>query len=96
MKSIFSILSQKKTESPVLRGAAAAMTVEEANKILAELFGAEIERYAQAVYIKNGTLTFECKGSAAASEIKLNENKILAKIREKFGQNSVSKIRYRA
>lgn len=79
-----------------MRGAMAAMTVEGANRILTELFGAEIERYAQAVFIKNGVLTMECKGSAAASEIKLNEKKILAKIREEFGQNSIDKIRYRA
>ncbi len=48
MKSIFNILQQKKSQSPVLRGALTSITIEEADKILAELFGPEIKNYAAA------------------------------------------------
>lgn len=77
-----------------MRGAMAALTVEEADKILVELFGPAVVDYARAFYVKNGTLAIKCHGSAAGQEIKMNESKILAKINEKFGSGTVKKIRY--
>lgn len=94
MKSIFNILNQKKSESPVLRGAMAALTVEEADRVLAQIFGAQIQHYAKCLYVKEGTLAIRITGSAGATEIKLNETKIMAKINDKFGPASVRKIRY--
>lgn len=94
MKSLSSILKQKKGKSPILRGALIALTIEEANKILCELFGEEIKSYARAIYIKNKVLAISCAGSAAAQEIKINELKILAKIKEKFGPETIKKIKY--
>lgn len=96
MKSVFNILQQKKSESPVLRGALTSITLEEADKILAEMFGPEIKNYAAAAYIKNRTLTIRCQSAAAAQEIKLNETDILAKINKKFGSGTVIKIKYTA
>ncbi|PIT88802.1 MAG: hypothetical protein COU29_00260 [Candidatus Magasanikbacteria bacterium CG10_big_fil_rev_8_21_14_0_10_36_32] len=96
MKSIFNILQQKKSESPVLRGALTSITIEETDKILAELFGEEIKNYVSAAYIKNKVLTFRCQGSVAAQEIRLNETNILAKINAKFGLGTVIKIKYTA
>ena len=96
MKSIFNILQQKRSESPVLRGALTSLTIEEADKVLAELFGQEIKNYAAAAYLKNGVLTIRCQGAAAAQEIKLNETNILAKINQKFGPDAVIKIKYTA
>lgn len=96
MKSILDILKQKKDQSPMMRGAIASLTVEESNKILSELFGQEIKNYAQTAYVKNGVLAIRCLGSAAAQEIELNQTKILAKINQKFGPNTVHKIKYTA
>lgn len=83
MKSLFSILKDKMEGTPVLRSAGASLTVEEANKILLEIFGAAATDFLQARYIKNSILYVWCKSPVVASEIKLNENNILAKIREK-------------
>lgn len=83
MKSLFSILKDKMEETPVLRSAGASLTVEEANKILLEIFGAAATDFLQARYVKNSILYVWCKSPVVASEIRLNENNILAKIREK-------------
>ena len=96
MKSIFNILQQKESESPILRGALNSITIEETDKILAELFGEEVKNFASAAYIKNKVLTVRCQGAAAAQEIKLNEANILAKIKQKFGSDTVVKIKYTA
>lgn len=71
-----------------------ALTVDEANNALVDIFGEEIKEYANAVYIKNKILGVKVHGSSAALEIRLNENRILAKIKEKFGDDSILKIKY--
>lgn len=96
MKSIFNILKQKNVQSPIMRGAMASLTVEESDKILNELFGEKIQNYAQTAYIKNKILAIRFLGSAAAQEIKLNEAEIMTKINQKFGPNTVVKIKYTA
>lgn len=93
MDSLSGILNQKKSASPVLRGAAAALTVEEADRILDEIFGSEVKRFARASHVKNGVLSVKTTGSSSATEIKLHEAEILAKITQKFGHGCVNKIR---
>ncbi|MFA5127588.1 MAG: DUF721 domain-containing protein [Patescibacteria group bacterium] len=92
MQSLFSIFSGKKNESPTMRGAAAAMVVEDANTVLVDFFGPDCRTYLEAVYIKNGTLGIHASGSGAALEIKMRESEIIAKINEKFGGQAVNKI----
>lgn len=93
MKSLFSILKDKVQVSPVLRSANASLTVEEVNKILIEIFGAESVDFLQARYIKNDILHIWCQSPVVASEIKLNENDILAKIREKSTSTKIIRIK---
>ena len=76
-----------------MRGAMAALTVEGADQILAEMFGAGVCNFAKSAYVKNGTLSIRTTGSSSATEIKLNEAAIIAKITQKFGPDSVKKIR---
>lgn len=78
----------------MLRGAISALTVEGANEILLKLFGPGSEAYAQAAYVKDGCLGIKISASAAASEIRLNETRILNEIKAKFGEKSVKKIRF--
>ncbi len=94
MKSLLSIFSEKNTSSPMMRGAAAAITVESANKILTDLFGTESAGFVKAVYVKNGVLGVQISSSSAASEIRLNESLILDRIRTEFGVKSINKIRF--
>jgi len=95
MNSLADIFSRQNSQSQVMRAAAAALTVESANKILADLFGPEIQKYAQAVCVKNEILSVDCRGSSAAMEIKMNESKILAKIKEEFPRSTVARVRCR-
>ncbi|HRY36296.1 MAG TPA: DciA family protein [Candidatus Magasanikbacteria bacterium] len=93
MKSLFSILKEKIQDTPVLRSANASLTVEEANKILGEIFGQEAMSFLQARYIKNDILHIWCQSPTVASEIRLNENEILAKIREKNTSAKIIRIK---
>ena len=94
MEPLADLIKNKGSESAVIKGAKAALTVEEANNILTSLFGRDCKKFIEAVYLKNKTLGLKVSGSTAAAEAKMNEEEILAKIREKFGQNSVLKIRF--
>jgi hypothetical protein len=92
MQSLFSIFNGKKNESPAMRGAAAAMIVEDANAVLVDFFGPDCRTYLEAIYIKNNTLGIKASGSGAALEIKMRESEIIAKINEKFGGPAIIKI----
>ncbi len=94
MQSFANIFKDKTHHSPLLRGVAAALTVEAANAALIDVLGEKIIDLARAVYVKNRTLSVACLSSAAAQEIKLNERKILAKINSKAGEGAVEGIRY--
>ncbi len=93
MKSLFSILKKHIEETPVLKSASATLTVDEADKIIAELFGQEALEFMRAKYVKNNFIYIWCKSGVVASEIRLNEANILAKIREKFGSMNISGIK---
>ena len=94
MRSIFNIISQKKSETPLLRKAAVALIVEEANNVLREIFGDQIRRFAEVVYLKDGALSIKCTSPSAAQEIKLNEKEIIAKISQKTNSELVNRVRY--
>jgi predicted nucleic acid-binding Zn ribbon protein len=96
MKSLGDLLQKKQNKSALWRGVSAALIVEESNKVLKDFLGKDAANLAQAVYFKNKIITFACLSSVTAQEIRLGENEILFKINEKFGKNTVEKIRYLA
>ena len=97
MKSLGEILKkQMKQQSTGWKHVEASMVVEKTNEILKEFFGAESTRFAQAVYFKDRTITITCLSSVMAQEIKLNEKKIITALNNKFGGQTVEKIRYLA
>jgi len=96
MQTLAEIFKKQKNASPLWRGINASLIVEEANKILVDLLGAEAIKYANAVYFKNNILTFACLNSTFAQEIKLNKNQIIKFINKKFGSNTVVDIKYLA
>lgn len=75
-----------------MRGAAAAMVVEDANAVLVDFFGPDCRTYLEAIYLKNNALGIKVNGSGAALEIKMREREIIAKINEKFGGQAINKI----
>lgn len=64
--------------------------------VLVELFGAEIAKDANPLFLKNRTITISCASSVIAQEIRLNQADIVQKINEKLGKNEVDRIRYLA
>ena len=96
MKSLADLLKQKQDLSPLWRGVNASLIVAEANRLLLEFFGEASRQHAQAMYFKNATLTFACLSSVMAQEIKLHAKELMAKINQKFGANTVIKIKYLA
>lgn len=96
MKKLADLLKQKQDLSPLWKGVNASMIVAEANRLLLEFFGETSYQHAQAMYFKNATLTFACLSSVVAQEIKLNEKSLMDKINQKFGANTVIKIKYLA
>ena len=78
------------------KGVEASLVVDEANKILTEMFGDEFKKFGRALYLKNRILAITCLSSIAAQEIRLNEQGIIAKLKNKFGIQAVERIRYLA
>lgn len=93
MKSLLNILSGKHAESPMMRGAISALTVEDANGAFLEIFGDKASRYYEAIYVKNGVLGVRCLSSSAVTELKFNEAAILAKISAKNHDMALKKIK---
>ncbi len=94
LKSLGNLLQQRVNRSPILKGAAAAMTVEAGNGILIELFGKDINEYAQVAYFKNGVLAIGCLSSTVAQEIRLQEKTIIEKINTRIGATIIKKLQY--
>jgi hypothetical protein len=70
------------------------MIVEIANKALVEILGKGITDTAQAVFLRQETLTIACLSSTAAQEIKLHEAELLEKIQKETISQLVKKVRY--
>jgi len=93
LNSLFKILDGRAAKSNLLKGALTALTVEEADNILAKMFGSEIKKFAHASYIKNKTLAIACRGSVAAQEMKLRESEIISALNQSAGERVVEKIK---
>lgn len=95
MQSLGEILKkQMRQQAPGWKHVEASLVVEKTNDVLAELFGMESRRFAQAVYFKDRAITITCLSSVMAQEIKLNEKKIIPAINHKLGGQTVKKVRY--
>lgn len=94
MKSLADLLRNSNLNSPILKGVRASFIVEASDAILINLFGPEIKVHASVAFFKNNTLTIACLSSTVASEIRLNEARILSQINAKVPGANVAKIRY--
>ena len=81
---------------PLKNQVEAALVVEEAERVLGSILGADNAGLAKALFLKNKTLTITCSTSAIAQEVRLNQAAIVAAINEKIGQKVVDRIRYLA
>ncbi len=96
MKSISDLLRSRGSQSPLLTSVVSSLVVEAANDALTKIIGDGVRKYAQAVYLKQHTLTFACLSSVIAQEIKIHEKDFLDLLNKKFGPKTVEKINYLA
>jgi predicted nucleic acid-binding Zn ribbon protein len=90
------IIGAKSQQSALWRGVSAALTVETANAVLNELFGAKVGSRATAEQFKNRTLAIACTSSIVTQEIKLHEKRLLETINRRLGRTVVDRIRFTA
>ena len=81
------------TQTPLRAQVEAALVVQKAEAVFAELFGEEVKQV-KILYIKNRTLTITCHSSLIAQEIRLNQAKIIEKLSQAFPEVHIERIRY--
>ncbi len=72
----------------------AVLVVEEAEKILASVFGIDYEKHLKPLYFRNRTLTVSCNSSVVAQEVRLNQDKIITELNNFIGHKGIDRIRY--
>lgn len=75
--SIDSLLRRSLRRHHLTESVGARQTLDGINHILAELFGQGIDRKARAIMVQENRITIACTSSVLASEIRLQEQKIL-------------------
>ncbi len=70
-----------------------AQIIEKVEEALYELFGEEV-KHVKVLFVKNKTLTITCHSSVIAQEIRLNQAKIIEKIKKIFPSHPIDRIRY--
>lgn len=92
MQRLASILNNNLFPAHVNKGLQSSVIVNLATKILKQLFGEEINDYAEVKFFKNGALNILCDSSTTAQQIKLNEANLIASINSKLGRPAINKI----
>jgi predicted nucleic acid-binding Zn ribbon protein len=95
MQTIGNILKRHNVGGALARGVSAAETVEKANDLLREWFGASIQEYAEAAYVKQKILTIVCRGSSTSQEIRLRERQLIQELERALGNRAVERVKYR-
>lgn len=93
--ALSSVMRGKITVSPLLRGAVSALQLEAANQVLLEMFGEAISSNAQAVYVKQDTVTVACMHAPMAQELKLREQEFVQRLKKKpYAESGVERVSY--
>lgn len=83
-----------KKKSSLKQQVDAAGVVEATSAVFQELFGVELAKHANPLFLKNRTLTVSCGSSALAQEIRLNQQQIVDMVNKRVGAKEVDRIRY--
>lgn len=89
-------LHDKSKKTNDMRHAEDEVIVENTQKVLEELFGADLAKDAKPLFLKNRTVTISCASSAIAQKIRENQAEIVDNINKKLGDKQVDRIRYLA
>ncbi len=82
-KAFSSVVQSKISASPLLRGAMSSLQIETANQVLVEMFGENIKQSAQAMFVKQGTITIACMHAPMAQELRLREHEFMRRLKER-------------
>jgi len=88
------LLPESIQKAGIAKQVGAAVVCNEFDKIMLEIFGDKVKNKVKAQYVKNGTLTVAVLSSVWGQEIKLHEQEILEKLRQKVGENKVERLRF--
>jgi predicted nucleic acid-binding Zn ribbon protein len=91
--SISKVIAKKFGRSPLAKSVTAALVCDEFNRLILEKWGEKIKDTARAMYVKDKILTVACLSPVVAQEIKMKEGELLEKIKEKFGEGIVERLR---
>lgn len=94
MKKINSLLLNSLRRAGVEKEVLSALVLEEFKKILIKKFGPKITQKVKILYLKNQILTLSVLSSVVAQEIKMNEEKFISRLNQKFGKKLVDSIRF--
>ncbi len=87
------VIAKKFGQSPLAKRVTAALVCDEFNKIILAVWGEKIKASAQAMYLNDKVLTVACLSPVVAQEIKMQESKLLDKLKNKFGDGVVERLR---
>lgn len=93
LSSIGDVLGAKDQKSSLMKGIKASMVVEEANKMMSDLWGESVATQAQAISFKNKCVSVACLNGAIANEIKLYQNTVLQAVNKKFGAGTADTLK---
>lgn len=94
-KHIKNILPSSLSRYGIDRQAQAAFVCFLFEKIIKEELGGEVHKNCQPLSFKNGILKIQVKNSVLASEIQLNQSKIINKINKEIGKEVVRRLQFR-
>jgi predicted nucleic acid-binding Zn ribbon protein len=94
MQHIGNLLSKRIKQSGFSQQVKTSLIINEFNKVIKEVFGAEISKKIKPLYIKNGVLTAACLSSVMAQEINFKKAEIIETINKKFKENVLQEIKF--
>jgi predicted nucleic acid-binding Zn ribbon protein len=94
-KQLKDILPTSLKRYGIVREAQAAFVCTMFEKIVKEELGEEASKNCRSLSFKNGVLKIQVSDSAWASEIQLNQSKIIDKINKKVGKKVVDRLQFR-
>ncbi|MEK7189037.1 MAG: DUF721 domain-containing protein [Patescibacteria group bacterium] len=90
---VSNIIPKSVRKAGISRAVSDALVCEEFDAIAKHILGAAASK-CRAIYVKNRTLWVAVLSNSVSNELKMSEQDILSALKERFGQNRVSELRF--
>ena len=94
MEHISKFLAQRIKQSGFSQQVKTSLIIEEFNKLIIKIFGANLSKKIRPLYMKDNILTVACLSSVMAQEINFKKAEIIEKINKKFSSIAVKDIKF--